>query len=82
MLSQSDVPIVPIMKKLASFGIDASYLVPTPTGLRKNIMDAHAAVRTFLKIKGVHDFDTQQQGDAGKVCQHLVCLDAREVFFD
>ena len=79
MLSQSDVPIVPIMKELASFGIEAGYLVPTPTGLRKGIMDAHAAVRTFLKIKGIHDFDTQQQGDAGKVVLDVGLLDANGV---
>lgn len=36
--------------------------MPTPTGLEKSIMDAHAGLRDFLKAKGLHDYDRQGQG--------------------
>lgn len=41
-------------------------LVPTPTGLRKSILDAHADLRSFLKREGIHDYSEQGQGEAHK----------------
>lgn len=39
----------------------------TLTGLNKSIMDATAPVRAYLKEKGVHDYESQQQGEENKV---------------
>jgi len=47
--------------------VDAGYLVPTATGLAKSIMDATAELRAFLVLRGIHDFDEQDQGPEGKV---------------
>lgn len=42
--------------------INYSILVPTETGLEKNIMDAVSGVREFLKNNGIHDYGTQKLG--------------------
>lgn len=67
MLALSDYPIDEAAAKFASFGIEASYLVPTETGLKKSIMDAHAGLRDFLARNRIHDFSTQLQGPQSKV---------------
>lgn len=38
----------------------------TETGLRKSILDATAPVRAYFKETGVHDYETQLQGELGK----------------
>jgi hypothetical protein len=67
MLESSDIPILPIVEELASIGLEGGYCVPTRTGLEKGYMDAHAALRQFLKSKGIHNFDKQFQGEDHKV---------------
>lgn len=67
MLALSDRPIEPVIEKFAEYGVAAALLVPTSTGLKKSIMDAHDALRDFLKTNGVHDFSTQATGPAAKV---------------
>jgi hypothetical protein len=67
MLSKADIPVLPIIQELANLGLEGGYCVPTPTGLEKGYMDAHAALRMFLKEKGIHDFDNQPQGPDHKV---------------
>lgn len=62
MLAKADVKIEAVASELAKYGVEAAYVVPTPTGLSKSIMDAHAHMRDFLKIKGLHDFAKQNQG--------------------
>lgn len=63
MLSTADVDITEVIKDLASRGVEAGYLVPTHTGLDKGIMDAHQSLRSYLKDKNFHDFESQVQGD-------------------
>ena len=38
----------------------------TETGLKKSILGATAPVRAYLKEKGVHDYEIQQQGPEHK----------------
>ena len=62
MLTKSDTSIDNIIAELARFGLEAGYIVPTDTGLKKSIIDAHEGIRRFLKSKSLHDFDQQKQG--------------------
>lgn len=66
MLKLADRPIAELVKALARHGVEATYLVPTETGLRKSILDAHALVRDYLSAKGIHDYDAQGKGPAAK----------------
>lgn len=66
MLEATDRPIAPVINILALNGVEAGYLVPTPTGLEKSILDAHAGLKDYLRIVAFHDYQTQAQGDAGK----------------
>jgi hypothetical protein len=54
------------MADLAGFGLEAAYIVPTPTGLKKSIMDAHEGLRHYLAVNGVHDYRSQGQGPDNK----------------
>lgn len=38
----------------------------TETGLKKSILDATAPVRAYFKENGIHDYETQPQGELGK----------------
>jgi len=66
MLTKADMKVDIVASELAKFGVEAAYVVPTPTGLSKSIMDAHEYVRSFLKSKGLHDFESQGQGQDNK----------------
>jgi hypothetical protein len=66
MLSKADIPIIDVIKKLASKGIEAGYLVPTETGMKKSILDAHLSLKNYFSQKGIHDFDNQRQGKNSK----------------
>ncbi|MCG3769283.1 MAG: hypothetical protein JW384_00405 [Nitrosomonadaceae bacterium] len=46
---------------------DFALLFVTATGLEKAILDATLPLRTLLKEKGIHDFNTQGQGKESKV---------------
>lgn len=61
-LAQADRPISDVIDIFSRHWIEVGLLVPTPTGLEKSIMDAHASLREFLKEKGLHNYETQGQG--------------------
>jgi hypothetical protein len=65
-LQRADRQITEVIGYFAEFGIDLGLLVPTETGLAKSIMDAHGSLRDYLKLKGLHDYDTQLQGQDDK----------------
>lgn len=67
MLAKSDVSVVEALARLAKFGLETALLVPTQTGLEKSILDATGPVRDFLRLKGIHEFDSQGQGPEHKV---------------
>lgn len=46
---------------------DIAYLMPTPTALRKAVLDATESVRAFLRITRIHDYTKQKQGPEHKI---------------
>ncbi len=67
MLAMSDVDIQQFLPIFADFGIPVAFLVPTPTGFEKSIMDATSPVRELLKDAEIHDYEHQGQGQDAKV---------------
>ena len=67
MLSTSDQDIGQVAREFARQGVEATYFVPTATGLSKSIIDATSTVRRFLLLHGIHDFAKQSQGPNNKV---------------
>ena len=66
MIEKADIPLNDVISLLSKYNIAASYLVPTPTGMEKSIMDATAPLRTYLKENGLHNYDAQFQGTENK----------------
>lgn len=67
MLSMSDTPISQFIPLFAETNTSVAFLVPTPTGYEKSIMDATKPLRELLRFAGVHDYDKQGQGPENKV---------------
>lgn len=55
------------IKILTENSVELCLIEPTETGLVKSIMDATGSVRNFLKSKGIHNFELQNQGQVSKV---------------
>lgn len=77
MLSFSDISISDVSVMILNAGYDVSFLVLTPTGLEKSILDAHDSLRAFFKRTDVHDYSLQKQGiiqylDADFITSHEV----------
>lgn len=66
MLAMSDIYIDQFFPFFANAGLPVAFLVPTPTGYDKSIMDAIATVRTLLKETDIHDYYFQEQGPENK----------------
>lgn len=54
MLAMSDTNIEQFFPIFASTGVPVAFLVPTPTGFNKSIMDATGPVRELLKDSNTH----------------------------
>lgn len=67
MLTMSDVPIEKYIPIFANTGVPVAFLVPTPTGYEKSIMDATAPIRELLCDAHIHDYSIQGQGPENKV---------------
>ena len=67
MITISDTPIDQFLPYFANTSIPVAFLVPTPTGYKKSIMDATAPIRQLLLNSQVHDYDAQGQGPVNKV---------------
>lgn len=67
MLAMTDTPIQGVLKYFADRGMSVAFLVPTPTGYEKSIMDAVAPFRSFLIENDIHNYEAQSQGPEGKV---------------
>ena len=67
MLKMSDVSIERFLPVFASAGVQVAFLVPTPTGYGKSIMDATAPVRALLLDEHVHNYAAQAQGLQNKI---------------
>lgn len=66
MIEKADIPLNDVINLLSNYNIAASYLVPTPTGMEKSIMDATSPLRNYLKENGIHNYDEQPQGTENK----------------
>ena len=66
MLVKSDFDITKAIQFFNTHYIEATYLVPTPVGLDKSIMDAPSTLRLYLKDKQIHNYEGQTQGSSGK----------------
>lgn len=77
MLSMSDTPINEFIPYFAETNTAVAFLVPTPTGYEKSIMDATKPLRELLKFANVHDYETQGQGQENKVIieSHFITRD-------
>ncbi|MCH3914698.1 MAG: MvaI/BcnI family restriction endonuclease [Acidaminococcaceae bacterium] len=75
MLAQTDTPIADFLPMFAYVNVPVAFLVPTPNGYRKSIMDATSPVRQLLFDSRTHDYCSQKQGPANKVQlpAHFVC---------
>ena len=67
MLAMSDIDIQQFLPLFADLGISVAFLVPTPTGYEKSIMDATSPVRDLLRESNIHDYESQLQGQDAKV---------------
>ena len=67
MLAMSDINIDQFIPLFADIGCSVAFLVPTPTGYEKSIMDAIGSVRELLKDEGIHDYELQGQGPSEKI---------------
>lgn len=77
MLSMSDTPINEFVPYFAETNTAVAFLVPTPTGYEKSIMDATKPLRELLKFANVHDYESQGQGQENKVIieSHFITKD-------
>lgn len=66
MLAMTDTPVERFLPIFAKTGVPVAFLVPTPTGYGKSIMDATAPVRSLFKDAGLHDYYEQAQGPTHK----------------
>lgn len=66
MLAMSDTNIERFLPIFAETGVPVAFLVPTPTGFEKSIMDATAPIRELLRSANVHDYEKQSQGQNNK----------------
>ena len=80
MLKMSDTNIEKFIPLFSETGVPVAFLVPTPTGYEKAIMDATETVRALLKESGTHDYEIQGQGPEAKhlVESYFVHLDGLE----
>lgn len=79
MLAMSDVNIEKFLPVFVDMGVEVAFLVPTPTGYEKSIMDATGPVRALLKGQGIHDYEAQRQGTEAKQMWPALFVTARGV---
>lgn len=73
----TDTPLETVIPYFAETNTSVAFLVPTPTGYEKSIMDATKPLRELLKFAKVHDYEKQGQGQENKVIieSHFVTKD-------
>jgi MvaI/BcnI restriction endonuclease family len=67
------------IKLLTENSVELTLIEPTKTGLEKSIMDATGSVRTYLKSKSIHNFETQKQGPDKKVLVDSYLIEGAKV---
>ena len=62
------------IKLLTENSVELTLIEPTETGLIKSIMDATGSVRSYLKSKNIHDFESQKQGQESKILINSILI--------
>jgi len=62
------------IRLLTENSVELTLIEPTGTGLIKSIMDATGSVRSYLKLKNIHDFESQKQGQESKVLVNSILI--------
>lgn len=62
------------IKLLTENSVELTLIEPTETGLIKSIMDATGSVRSYLKSKNIHNFESQKQGQESKVLVNSILI--------
>ena len=75
MLANSDTNIEDVASIILGHNYDVAFLVPTETGLKKSILDAHQSIKALFKREHFHDYENQQQGDIHKITAHYITKD-------
>ena len=76
LLSQSDRSITKVVDAFAKFNLEAGYIVPTKTGIKKSIFDAHETFRIYLSSKQIHDYSKQRLGPNNKKVLKITLISA------
>lgn len=79
MLKMSDTSIKDFLPYFANAGLPVAFLVPTPTGYKKSIMDATVPIRGLLKESDIHDFEQQKQGQNNKKIVRTYLIKSNEL---
>jgi len=66
MLSTSNLDVLSTLQMFKNSQLSVSFVVPTPTGLKKSTLDATSDIRKFLSDNNLHDFANQEQGQESK----------------
>lgn len=74
LLQNKAANVIENKKKLVSHAIDFTTFEPTPTGLKKSILDATHRVRHLFKSAEFHDYNTQGQGPDHKVMEMALLI--------
>lgn len=72
MLSLSDTDIQEVSSIILEKGFDVAFLVPTETGLKKSILDAHQSLRAYFKRSEFHDYEQQPKGIKRQITAYFV----------
>jgi len=67
MLSTSNLDVLSTLQMFKNSQLSVSFVVPTPTGVKKSTLDATSEIRKFLSGNNLHDFASQEQGQESKV---------------
>jgi len=72
MLTNSDTNIEDVASLILGKNYDVAFLVPTETGLKKSILDAHHSIRALFKREQFHDYENQKQGVIRKITAQYI----------
>ncbi|AEM71609.1 hypothetical protein Murru_2573 [Allomuricauda ruestringensis DSM 13258] len=67
------------IKVLTKYQVPFTLIEPTETGLKKSIMDATGAVRSFLEEENIHNYESQLQGPKNKVLMPAVIYEGLKI---
>jgi len=79
MLSLSNIDLIETLRLFKNISLPVTFLVPTETAMNKSIMDATKEVREFFFDQGIHNFETQKQGEDSKILLNTTLFSKGEI---